>query len=914
MASAFGLRMALRTPYPMKTIIRFLRALVAPALCILTASSVWAQTGAEDFEDGAFTPFWVEVSTGNISEIITPTGFSARGGTKVHHIKWFQANYDGTRATKSVEGTSSNITHITSDGWYGFSFYLPESFPATGKEMELAQIHGWHPSLPATNSMIGVNIKPDGKLYLTGGYGVGDGGKIDTAAGVLSHGLAKGAWHDVVIYCKLSRINTGILRAWIDGAPESAPTVDITGINLGNGAWTSDELMTTGAYVKWGPYCWDTGHYTVGESRELFYDEITFQVGNPAGAFDLVKPNGYGTGYAVPVAGATVMAETFDAMTTGSQPTGMTVVNGTGNTLSVREIPSATDKCMQFYDPNATTHGEATKTFTPQTGRFMASWSFRQNGAADGHTMSLLSGGLLAIEIYTSGGNLVYRDGAGVERVLQAIPPIAFPLTWYDVDVDINPVTFKADVYVGGVRKLTGATFRNAATSIDRIRFGTSDASSTYHLYVNDITITQPPVTMNEVFDPFGANANPRYWTIAAATNTSILVSLTPTATDKSVKFTDTNAAGKAEASRAFIAQTEAFTAGWSFMQSATADGHRMALNHGYNQTAVELVTSAGKLMYKNAAGTNIVVQTITANTWYNVQVVVRPATAQADVYVNNVLKLSNQSLRTSLTRVDRIVFGTSDALAAGDLFIDNVTVNATPVPAPAPLAVGIPRLPIVLKLDDLSTGGGNVPNGWRRVTDFAAARQLKLAIGLIAKSLEIGTPSYISYIQGQKNTGRVEIWFHGYDHVGQEFNGTTYADQKNRFVTSQALAQTKLGFKFEAFGAPENASDATTAQVMSEDPDMAVWLYGNPATPAGKRVLERVSAVNIESPTFVPNPEKFISGYLANYVGRQYFVIQGHPGNWTDARWAEFVRLIDWLQANNFPIMTSAELDASLP
>jgi hypothetical protein len=258
-------------------------------------------------------------------------------------------------------------------------------------------------------------------------------------------------------------------------------------------------------------------------------------------------------------------------------------------------------------------------------------------------------------------------------------------------------------------------------------------------------------------------------------------------------------------------------------------------------------------------------------------------------------------------------VFSTSDVSATYHDYVDNVVVTAAGLPPLALLAGNIPRVPIVLKLDDLNTGGGNVPAGWRRVTDFATARQMKVSVGLIAKSLEVGTASYISYIQGLRTSGIAEFWFHGYDHVGQEFNGPVYSDQKNRFTTSQTLAMTKLGFQFAAFGAPENAFDNTTVQVMSEDSAMNVWLYGDPARPAGKRVLDRVGAVNIESPTFVPNPEKFISGYLTSYSGRQFFVIQGHPGNWTDARWYEFVRLIDWLKANNFPIMTSAELAATL-
>src|SRR3712207_5131927 len=75
-------------------------------LFLAAAGAVVAQTGTEPFEDGALTPFNVEVSAGNESTIVTPPGFNARAGTQVHRTKWYQANYDGSRATKGVEGSS----------------------------------------------------------------------------------------------------------------------------------------------------------------------------------------------------------------------------------------------------------------------------------------------------------------------------------------------------------------------------------------------------------------------------------------------------------------------------------------------------------------------------------------------------------------------------------------------------------------------------------------------------------------------------------------------------------------------------------------------------------------------------------------------------------------------------------------
>ncbi|HEY9248231.1 MAG TPA: heparin lyase I family protein, partial [Rariglobus sp.] len=800
-------------------------------------------------------------------------------------------------------------------GWYGFSFYAPESFPAPGKAMVLGQLHGYHSLLPNANVTVTLVLDVAGKLIVEGTYGTGTSvsDSETTVYTTIAPKLTKGGWHDVILYVKYSNNNTGALKVWLDGAPETAPTASFTGIKLGNGGWTGN-TMTYGTYIKWGPYCWDSANYTTGETREIYYDEIAYQAGNPAGSFNLVKPSGYGTGYAPPPAGPVVMTETFDALVTGSWPAGWTVSYAANTTVSVREDPSATDKSMRFYDANSTALTQGTKTFTAQTGRVSASWSFKQSGQGEGHSMMLMSGTLSAIELYTVGGNLVYRDGSGADIVLQAVPANI----WYDVEVIANPATFKADVYVGGVRKLTGASYRNVTTSVDRVRFATSDASASVNYFVNDVVIAKAGAIFTETYDNLPTGSLLSGWLRTYSSNTAVTVREVPSATDKSMMFYDNNGALGEEAYNLFVPQTATFAASWSFKQSVPMDGDRMGLASSAGKgaaatAAVEFHTLNGNLYYRNGAGTDLLVQAIPANVWYDIKVVVHPATTQAEVYVNGVQKLTSQSLRNPVTSVNRVVFGTAVPIPLGNLYINSISVNDNDVPAMAPLAANIPRVPIVLKLDDLNTSL-NVPFGWARIRDLAVARNIKFSAGLVAKSLEVGSASYLTFVQNLKTSGRAEVWFHGYDHSTNEFVGSSYADQKNRFVTSQALAMTKLGFPLAGFGAPGNVFDDTTVQVMAEDPEMNVWIYGDPARPAGKVVLDRVSLVNIEQPTFVPNPERFVGGYQGNYAGRQYFVIQGHPYNWTtDARWVEFVRLIDWLQANGFTFTTPTELADSL-
>ena len=245
--------------------------------------------------------------------------------------------------------------------------------------------------------------------------------------------------------------------------------------------------------------------------------------------------------------------------------------------------------------------------------------------------------------------------------------------------------------------------------------------------------------------------------------------------------------------------------------------------------------------------------------------------------------------------------------------------------------------VPVVIKLDDVRTNdSGFLSTRWRRLGDLVRERKIKLSLGVIANSLEGSKPAYFAWLREMHDTGLVEFWFHGYDHgvrtVGDteaaEFTARSFAEQQERFAKSQKLAQEKLGFSFQTYGPPGGGklaiTDAdldATVRVLTEDSAMKVWLYpmpidarGQKLTDAGKvTVLDRVWAVNLEQPLFVPNPEKFIAGYNKYAAGRRYFVLQGHANKWDDDRWAAFLKIIDYLVENKIPTVTPTELAASL-
>lgn len=235
-------------------------------------------------------------------------------------------------------------------------------------------------------------------------------------------------------------------------------------------------------------------------------------------------------------------------------------------------------------------------------------------------------------------------------------------------------------------------------------------------------------------------------------------------------------------------------------------------------------------------------------------------------------------------------------------IFLTVVLISTALAQAPAQETEKKPNV-IVLKLDDVTKASPN----FTRILDFLEARNIKSSAGIICASLEGNKTAYSNWIKERNERGMVEFWCHGLDHKRwkdadgkdlMEFKGTPYDQQKQHFERCQELAREKLGFPFHTFGAPFNATDETTLKVMSEDPEMKVFLYGNPAQASlvpNIMIMERTQ-MNIENPLFVPNAQRVEHDLRIMGPKREYFVIQGHPDQWDETRIAEFGRMIDYL------------------
>ena len=90
--------------------------------------------------------------------------------------------------------------------------------------------------------------------------------------------------------------------------------------------------------------------------------------------------------------------------------------------------------------------------------------------------------------------------------------------------------------------------------------------------------------------------------------------------------------------------------------------------------------------------------------------------------------------------------------------------------------------------------------------------------------------------------------------------------------------------------------------------PEIKIWLYG-PKEPKHFTRLSIPRVLALENPTFLPNYDKFKELYDKWGAKQEVLVLQGHPNNWEPPeRWEGFVKIIDFLQAQNCKFMTPSE------
>ncbi|MCB1205349.1 MAG: DUF2334 domain-containing protein [Verrucomicrobiae bacterium] len=220
----------------------------------------------------------------------------------------------------------------------------------------------------------------------------------------------------------------------------------------------------------------------------------------------------------------------------------------------------------------------------------------------------------------------------------------------------------------------------------------------------------------------------------------------------------------------------------------------------------------------------------------------------------------------------------------------------------------------ILLKLDDVvfqPSKAGPVSERWQRIADYLTENHIKGSFGIICESLEADEPAYFRWIKDIQAVGTIEFWMHGYhlkkaDEPG-EFEQGTAAKQRAVLAKSARLAREKLGFPLAAFGPHWSGTTEATDEALEGVPDIKIWLYG-PAKPKHFTRLSLDRVLALENPTFVPDPVAFRALYNKHAATRKVLVLQGHPNQWDEKRWAGFLEIIAFLKSKGVVFMTPSE------
>jgi len=235
-----------------------------------------------------------------------------------------------------------------------------------------------------------------------------------------------------------------------------------------------------------------------------------------------------------------------------------------------------------------------------------------------------------------------------------------------------------------------------------------------------------------------------------------------------------------------------------------------------------------------------------------------------------------------------------------------------------AAICISLPLLAqtkVVLKLDDIAAQKNSCKS--LPVMEYLLQRNVKASYGVIANRLdETAYPLLSKVLNAVDTKGKpmVEIWHHGLAHSRNgdifEFKNTPYEQQKKSFDSAHELVKKHLKVNMSTFGAPFNAVDSVCLKVIAEHGGYTkvFYAYLNVNFKTGFDKLN--NRVGIEIETGKPDFNYFMSEYKKNtsYL-HSNIVLQGHPPQWTEEGFAEFKKILDFLDTKHAEYVLPSQL-----
>jgi hypothetical protein len=180
-----------------------------------------------------------------------------------------------------------------------------------------------------------------------------------------------------------------------------------------------------------------------------------------------------------------LVSDDFNAIEAGLQPSGWSITTHNETTCTVEDLPSIYDRSMRLLDENSVQNVIATKLFARQQGRIVIKYKFLNETIGKWFHVTLSDNAATAIIIYDSDKDgFCYRDTFGEYIKIMDISPN----TWYNVMIVANPSIDRFDIYVNGILKKAGCSFRSTVSAINAISFSSGESYKEI-TYINDVSV-----------------------------------------------------------------------------------------------------------------------------------------------------------------------------------------------------------------------------------------------------------------------------------------------------------------------------------------------------------------------------------------------------------------------------------------
>ncbi|MEU4237552.1 glycosyl hydrolase family 28 protein [Actinoplanes sp. NPDC026619] len=403
----------------------------------------------------------------------------------------------------------------------------------------------------------------------------------------------------------------------------------------------------------------------------------------------------------------------FNDVAVGELPGGWSVSAGSGGTAAVVPVPDATNRSLQVSG-GAT----ATTTLAGLTGTVRAEMRVRGAGALT-----------LAGDAGPAAG-VVLRDGRLTDAATGALLTAVTADRWYALRAELDVTAQQWDLYVDGLRLLTGARFATASTALTALSVGDAGTFGIDDVLVREIPAPSVAYLVEDGFNDAPAGATPPGWFQASAGATVVA---TPSDADRSLRLTKSASAAAVSAIRRFPAQSGVLLVRANLRtDELTGTKVAMYLQNDSGAAAVSLQFVKDHLVLTDGK-TSTQLLTLTAGEWYAVQLAVDVATHQFEIFVDGrryapaatagSTVVPQWPLRDqTMTSISRLLFGVGDG-QAGTVLVDNLLVypSGSAIPAEVrdvrqfgavPDGVTLNTVAIQRAIDDTPVGGAVLVSG----------------------------------------------------------------------------------------------------------------------------------------------------------------------------------------------------------